>query len=214
MLIPSSYWKIVAHFSTTNAFTIQFWLAIMQAKNMIHRGRQEPSHVSTPLTPSVSSTPAAKTIIIGFSKGGTVLNQLLTEVAHAKIETQGVYEEKPIFPTSKESFLSSISDFHYVDVGLNSFGAYLNDEFVIKKISENLSQCTNGICIALHGTPRQWCDSRRLWIRNEKERLKQLLEDEACRSGGKLQVYERFYFADRSPDMQMHFEIIENLDLH
>ncbi|XXG75785.1 hypothetical protein AAC387_Pa08g0288 [Persea americana] len=185
-----------------------------EAKNMIRGKQQEPSHISTHLMPSVSCSLATKTIVIGFSKGGTVLNQLLTEVAQAKVETEGVHEENHIFPTSKETFMRSISDFHYVDVGLNSCGAYLNDEFVIKKISENLSLRTNGISFALHGTPRQWCDSMRPWIRNEKERLKQLLEDEARRSGGKLQVYERFYFPNRSPDLQMHFEIIENLDMH
>ncbi|RWR87426.1 UPF0565 protein C2orf69 [Cinnamomum micranthum f. kanehirae] len=187
-----------------------------EAKNMIHGEKQEPSHISTHLMPSVSCSPSTKTIVIGFSKGGTVLNQLITEVAHAKVETQGVHEENHIFPTSKETFLSSISDFHYVDVGLNSSGAYLIDEFVIKKISENLSQHnTNGISFTLHGTPRQWCDSRRPWIRNEKERLKQLLEDEACRSGGKLQIdgSDGDFFESRAPTVQKVADLKEKSNL-
>ena len=50
-------------------------------------------------------------------------------------------------------------------------------------------------------------------ILNEKDKLVRMLESVADRSGGKLQVCERFYFAQRPPDLQMHFEIIENMDV-
>uniref|UniRef100_A0A6N2MXQ3 Palmitoyl-protein thioesterase 1 n=1 Tax=Salix viminalis TaxID=40686 RepID=A0A6N2MXQ3_SALVM len=69
-----------------------------------------------------------------------------------------------------------------------------------------------GIRFVLHGTPRQWCDSSRVLIREEKDRLAHLLESESRRSGGKLQVCEKFYFGDRPPNLQMHFEIIEVMD--
>ncbi|KAJ4825905.1 hypothetical protein Tsubulata_036567 [Turnera subulata] len=74
-------------------------------------------------------------------------------------------------------------------------------------------QVAPGIRIVLHGTPRQWCDSARIWIRNEKDKLVRLLEYEARRTEGKLQVYEKFYFSHSSPNLQMHFEIIESMDV-
>ncbi|KAM1018977.1 hypothetical protein FF1_040393 [Malus domestica] len=165
-----------------------------------------------------------KTLLFGFSKGGTVLNQLVTELGFLDVKSSGgasLMEEKHIgveegihiVPSTKKSLLSSIREIHYVDVGLNSPGAYITDQSVIEKISERLIQGAAAICFILHGTPRQWRDNRRAWISKEKEQLVHLLESEAQRSGGKLQVCEKFYFADRTPNLQMHFEIIEKLDL-
>ncbi|KAJ6404772.1 hypothetical protein OIU84_012861 [Salix udensis] len=87
-----------------------------------------------------------------------------------------------------KSLLNSISEIHYVDVGLNSAGAYTTNHDVIERISQRLMQGAPGIRFVLHGTPRQWCDSSRVLIREEKDRLAHLLESESRRSGGKLQV--------------------------
>ncbi|KAL6129067.1 hypothetical protein ACLB2K_072420 [Fragaria x ananassa] len=176
-------------------------------------------------TPGISTSHFSqpKILIFGFSKGGTVLNQIVTELGFSDIELSRdeLMEEKKIsmeedihiVPRTKETLLTSISEIHYVDVGLNSPGAYITDDGAIEKISKCLTQVDNGIRFILHGTPRQWRDSRRSWICDEKDKLVDLLEYEAQRSGGKLQVCEKLYFADRSPDLQMHFEIIENLDV-
>ena len=40
-----------------------------------------------------------------------------------------------------------------------------------------------------------------------------LLELEAGKSGGKLDVLSRYYFSDKLPNIEMHFEIIESLDV-
>ncbi|KAF4396889.1 uncharacterized protein LOC115699422 [Cannabis sativa] len=161
-----------------------------------------------------------KTLVFGFSKGGTVVNQLVAELGLAKSRsmqdsTQTEDELQQIIPCSKEDFLDSIAEIHYVDVGLNSVGAYITDSHLVEKISEHLEQAEGdkGLRFVLHGTPRQWCDTNRSWIRNEKEKLFHLLKSVTQRSGGKLQVCERFYLADRRPDLQMHFEIIEKLDI-
>ncbi|XP_062073210.1 uncharacterized protein LOC133777556 isoform X2 [Humulus lupulus] len=161
-----------------------------------------------------------KTLIFGFSKGGTVVNQLVTELGFAKSRscqdrTQTEDEIQQIIPYMKEDFLDSIAEIHYVDVGLNSVGAYITDGYLVEKLSRHLEQVQGdkGIRFVLHGTPRQWCDTNRSWIRNEKDTLFHLLQSVTQRSGGKLQVCERFYFADRQPDLQMHFEIIEKLDV-
>lgn len=199
-------------FPASNSTVLLISKCLEEAKKLIC-AEQKLSLVKAPVAPSVSCPSRAKTIIIGFSKGGTVLNQLVAEFSHVKIENVGVCGDYHIFPTSKESLLNSISDFHYVDVGLNTAGAYLTDDFVIMKLSERLSLCPDRIRFVLHGTPRQWCDSSRRWIRNEKDRLLKLLEGEAYKCGGKLEVCEKFYFADRRPNLQIHFEIIESMDM-
>lgn len=182
-----------------------------------------------PGSASASQISEPKTLVLGFSKGGTVINQLVTELGFLAVrftrntlytEEQrrggqflSLSEEVEIIPDTEESLLNSITEIHYVDVGLNSSGAYLTDHDVIRRISERLIQGSRGIRFVLHGTPRQWCEKRRIWIRKEKDKLVRMLESEAQRCGGKLQVSERFYFADSPPDIQMHFEIIENLDV-
>ncbi|RDX71028.1 hypothetical protein CR513_49664 [Mucuna pruriens] len=187
------------------------------------------THVDTKsgFTPSFCFS-QSKTFILGFSKGGTVLNQIVTELGFSDIGSNGNspnveqpmdrkfsgYEEICIVPKTKEGLLNSITEIHYVDVGLNSSGAYLTNHDVFERISKRLMQGAPQLRFILHGTPRQWSDKRRDWIRNEKDKMLYLLESEAPKCGGKLQVFARYYFADKPPNMQMHFEIIESLDFH
>lgn len=204
------------------------WLSIWQAKHLISRRHEERYEAGVPL----SYLPQPKTLIVGFSKGGTVLNQLVTELGFSAAKSSenptevnkerlnegpvNIQEGKKvqIIPESKERLLDSIAEIHYVDVGLNSSGAYINEGDVIEKLSKSLVQRASGIRFVLHGTPRQWCDSRRVWIKEEKEKMLELLKLGAQTSGGgKLLVGERFYFADKSPNLQMHFEVIEKLEV-
>ncbi|XP_022770199.1 uncharacterized protein LOC111313742 [Durio zibethinus] len=217
---PKSY-APVGFPASTSVFSL-LSNCLEQAKNVISSGRSKTYSICI-------SASQPTTLILGFSKGGTVVNQLVTELGSVEdkpsvspthvrelpgvMELSGVQEEIQIIPRTKESLLNSITEIHYVDVGLNSSGAYTTDQNVIRRISKRLVDGAPGIRFLLHGTPRQWCDSRRAWIRDEKDKLYHLLEAEARRSGGKLKVCERFYFADRSPDMQMHFEVIEKMDV-
>jgi len=190
----------------------QCLLSPQRAKNIDQGG----DHHHASYTPSCPP----KTIILGFSKGGVVINQLVTELAFAddiqstEDPTQpkdGSFCKNPILPSSMESLFDSISEIHYVDVGLNSPGAYLTDKTVIERIAVQVIRKEKPMRFVLHGTPRQWRDPMRVWIREEKDKLHQLLESEAKKSGGRLQVCERMYFANESPNLQMHFEIIEKL---
>ncbi|XVF73518.1 hypothetical protein PTKIN_Ptkin12aG0208000 [Pterospermum kingtungense] len=206
---PQSYSPIGFPASTSTISLLSNCL--QQAKNVISRGQ------SQPCSTSVSAT-QPRTLILGFSKGGTVVNQLVSELGSLEDKSlSGVQEEIEIIPRTKQSLLRSVTEIHYVDVGLNSCGAYITDQNVIRRISKRLVDGAGagrrGIRFLLHGTPRQWRDSRRGWIRDEKDKLRRLLEDEGGRSGGKLKVCERLYFADRPPDMQMHFEVIEKMDV-
>lgn len=191
---------------------------------MTGRGQERPQTKE-----SISSPHQPKNILFGFSKGGIVLNQLVAELANTKLETHlslphatvpairesnsEKWEESQIIPNSKESLLFNISEIHYVDVGLNSAGAYLTDDSIIEKFAESVSYRASEIRFTLHGTPRQWCDSRRPWIRNEKDRLLQLLENANQKTAGRIKVCERLYMANMPPNLQMHFEIIDIMDV-
>lgn len=154
-----------------------------------------------------------RTILLGFSKGGVVMNQFLTEMSYLDTNSE---EVGMIIPASNESFLNSISQVHYVDVGLNSPGAYITDHSVVQRISQRLvarGGGNNSVRVFIHGTPRQWRDEQRGWILKEKDELVRLLKSEGENSCGSLRVHERFYFVDRVADMQMHFEIIDAMDV-
>lgn len=160
-----------------------------------------------------------KTALFGFSKGGTVINQIVSELANIDVidavttDSQTLQTKNNIFPSTKDGFLRSISEFHYVDVGLNCRGAYLTDHTPIDQVARGLMIHNSSLRFVLHGTPRQWCDLNRPWIREEKDSLFQLLRDAGEKYGGRLQVSERFYFADAQPTLQMHFEIIDSMDV-
>lgn len=218
---PSSYHPIGFPASTSTVSLLSNCLE--EVKKVILGKQVDTKFVHTPSC--CSSQP--KTFILGFSKGGTVLNQIVTELGFSDIGSNPYpldagqpmdrkisrSEEIYVVPKTKEGLLNSISEIHYVDVGLNSTGAYLTNLEVFEGISKRLIQGAPKLRFILHGTPRQWGDKRRDWIRKEKDGMLHLLESEACKSGGKLQVFARYYFADKPSNMQMHFEIIESLDV-
>lgn len=150
-----------------------------------------------------------------------MVNQLVTEISSLAIQdtSKSVHtsthhnSENFMFPTCSEGFLSSISEFHYIDVGLNCSGAYLTDKAIIKNLCNYLVNNDHCISFFLHGTPRQWNDPYRPWIRKEKDLMVHLLREEACKSEGKLKVVERFYLGDKNPSLRMHFEIIDAVNL-
>ncbi|XP_074579554.1 uncharacterized protein LOC141836047 [Curcuma longa] len=183
-------------------------LVTTSSSNLIEQTREN-LHATTLL-----SAPFPKTIILGFSKGGTVVNQLVTEYAKL-ISSPRSFDRKQVhmYPISKEDLLLSISEFHYVDVGLNCAGAYLTDLSAIKEIARCLLLNNASLRFVLHGTPRQWSDHHRPWINREKDTLLQMLKDEIHRCEGKLQVEERFYFVNMKPSLQMHFEIIQVMNI-
>ncbi|AES77264.2 hypothetical protein MTR_7g006510 [Medicago truncatula] len=94
-------------------------------------------------------------------------------------------DEISIVPKTKETILNSISEVHYVDVGLNSIGAYLANRDVFERISKRLIHGARQLHFVLHGTPRHWTDEQRDWIRKEKDKMLLLLELEAGKTKGK-----------------------------
>ncbi|KAJ8565569.1 hypothetical protein K7X08_008145 [Anisodus acutangulus] len=153
-------------YPASSSIVLLLWNCLKEAKNVISGKQKEPyqAEVST----SSSSTP--RTLLLGFSKGGTLLNQLVTELGFAPVQltedmclanknvTNGGFaspQQDQIIPNSKDGFLNSIAEFHFVEVRLNTEGAYVTNHDVINRISERLAQGAPGIRFFLHGTPRQ-----------------------------------------------------------
>ncbi|KAL0379760.1 UNVERIFIED_CONTAM: hypothetical protein Sangu_0040300 [Sesamum angustifolium] len=218
---PKSYDATGFPASTSLVLLLSKFLA--EAKNVILGKQKEPYQAE-----QSSFLCKPRTALLGFSKGGTVLNQLITEFGYSEIQSTefstqankivsivglAAKEDDWIIPTSKEDLFNSIAEIHYVDVGLNCEGAYLTDKDVIDRISEHLTQRASGIRFLFHGTPRQWCDEKRIWIRKEKDALVRLLKKAAHKNMGKLHLRERLYFPGKLPDLQMHFEIIDIMDV-
>jgi len=76
-------------------------------------------------------------------------------------------DEISIVPKTKETLLNNISEVHYVDVCLNSTGAYLTNHDVLERISKRLIQGVRQLRFVFHGTPRHWTDEQRDWIRGK-----------------------------------------------
>lgn len=147
----------------------------------------------------------------------TELSRWASESMKNSVEVSG--QNRPhstqnvLVPTSSSDLLSSISEFHYVDVGLNCAGAYITDHAVIKRICDYVVHANKKLRFVLHGTPRQWSDPNRSWIRKEKDIMLQVLRDEAQRSGSRLVLSEKLYFEGRPRSLLMHFEILEAMDI-
>lgn len=195
-----------------------------EIQNMIRRGSLKDSENNQEPSASLLSHSPPKTIILGFSKGGVVVNQLVTELScWASKSTNGlvdVSQRNPallvlnlLVPATASDVLSTISEFHYLDVGLNCAGAYITNLAVIKGIGNYVSQITDNLRFALHGTPRQWSDPNRPWILTEKDTMLQLLQDEAKNCEGRLLLSEKKYFDGRPLSLLMHFEILEVMDV-
>ncbi|XP_062219812.1 uncharacterized protein LOC133919442 [Phragmites australis] len=175
---------------------------------------------------SLTSYCPPRTIILGFSKGGVVVNQLVTELScwASKSMKNSVDVSRPNpydlthnlpVPTSTGDVLSSgknIFEFHYVDVGLNCAGAYITDHAVFKEMANYVSRTSKNLRF-VHGTPRQRSDPNRSWILKEKDIMLLLLRDEAQRCEGRLLTSEKKYFDGRPRSLLMHFEILEAVDI-
>lgn len=98
--------------------------------------------------------------LVGFSKGGIVINQILTEIADLHMRLQSSIDGmKMECDTEFVAFCYKLSQVHYVDVGLPHPGAYIWDTVVMKGLADFLSTndpSIQGHFIVIHGTLRQF----------------------------------------------------------
>jgi hypothetical protein len=170
------------------------------------------------------------TFVMGFSKGGVVLNELLAEMAAleerrgasspggtaAPQQAAGLDTGPSITNPSLEhsdgatAFLESISEIHCIDVGLIRPGAYLTDPQKLSSVVRRGGR--RPLVIGLHGTPRQWAEKKRPFIGEEKDRMLATLQAAAASTAGDpsgFHVFQRGYCEGQKVGMRMHFEIID-----
>ena len=123
--------------------------------------------------------------LVGFSKGGSVLNQLIHEIDHSK-------DDKIL-----KGFLSNISEIYWLDSGNHGGkGAYITDDEKLKDLK------SLGCKIIVHVTPYQINDPMRKWIEEEEElfvdKLKELKAD----------ITEYRHFMDEQGHLENHFKVL------
>jgi len=126
-------------------------------------------------------------VVVGFSKGGVVLTQLLYELACSEEHAH-----------SSSLALSALRQLHYLDAGLACRGMYLTDTRIANSL---LALKQHPFSVGLHGTPRNWDDPRRPWISSEKSRCFELLRERCTMN--KL-------FEGEPPSLEMHFRVISD----
>lgn len=160
--------------------------------------------------------------VVGFSKGGVVLNQLLADIAakgaDLRKQSGGGGEQQQQEEEDVLAMLLAIRQVHYLDVGLNCPGAYLTDTQTLENLGlffKLLCKCydeTSDWCpfeIGLHGTPRQWGgkDARSKRLIAERDAMIQ-----GCKAAD-IRIYMNLYAYDPCEDprlaMREHFKCIE-----
>mmetsp|Transcript_10235 Transcript_10235/g.17614 ORF Transcript_10235/g.17614 Transcript_10235/m.17614 type:complete len:298 (+) Transcript_10235:302-1195(+) len=143
-----------------------------------------------------SSAEKMAVTLLGFSKGGAVLNQLLAEIAHVNDPAMTGAD-----PAEVRALVHSVHAVHYLDVGANGRGAYPTDPRVHGSLAALATQ--QPLRVYFHGTPRQWEDAGRPWILEEKNRSLKLMRE------ARFPAAEHLYFGGEEPSMEMHFRIVD-----
>lgn len=96
--------------------------------------------------------------LVGFSKGGIVINQILTEISHLHEQPETcIQSHHSTVPHALVEFSSKLSEVHYLDVGLPCPGAFIWDDTAMKGLSRAFSSAgQHSFHIVVHGTSRQF----------------------------------------------------------
>lgn len=136
-------------------------------------------------------------LAFGFSKGGVVVSQLLAELgAYSAGGGGGDCSAEG----GGHALLERLAALHYLDAGTSGggAGAHLTDEALLAAIGRR----TSPPLVAMHGTPRQWEDASRPWLRAQAERQAEELQ----RAG--IPTRWRMYFQGEAPSLAMHFGVV------
>eukprot|EP00887_Chlorella_sp_A99_P007488 scaffold2.g7488.t1 len=195
----------------------QLW-ALVEAARLARPPRDSNAGADAP------PPPCPPVQLAGFSKGGVILNQLLLELARLQEESgargcclcaleagSAAHREghgaAPILIAGAAGalpLLAAVRRLHFLDVGLNTTGAYCTDGAAIAQLGRRCE--SHRLEVVLHGTPRQWDDLRRPWIRREAAELAQ-----ACRRAA-VRVAVRACCTGRPPDLATHFTCLVEFD--
>lgn len=128
-------------------------------------------------------------VLVGFSKGCVVLNQLIHELSTA---ATGV-------DSKLYDFMSRITTIYWLDGGHNGeSNTWITDEKCLYYLAKHIAS------IRVHVTPYQMNDSTRPWIRVEQ----QLFVDKLRSLGAAVKT--KIHFQDRDPSLYDHFRLLES----
>lgn len=153
-------------------------------------------------------------VLVAFSRGCVVLNQLVTEmVVHEGKQTDRLDSEE-----SESNWLhlqSLVREIHWLDSGNgNSHGSMPVAVLRRPEACERLRSA--GVVFGIHGTPYQWGDARRRWLRDEKDEFVahlRLRGADDVPPGVVVPVFERLYFPEAAAgSLDVHFSLLEHFD--
>lgn len=129
-------------------------------------------------------------VLVGFSKGCVVLNQIIYELS---MVSEGV-------DPRLTDFVSRISTMYWLDGGHSGeSNTWITDEKCLYHLAKHVPS------IRVHVTPYQIKDSSRPWIGREQKKFVEIL-----RSLGAKDVKVKIHFQDRDPSLAFHFKLLEN----
>jgi len=126
-------------------------------------------------------------VLIGFSKGCVVLNQLVYEMHQSGDQ-----------PEMKE-FISRVNAMYWLDGGhAGGSKVWITDSATLKSLANT------GILLHIHVTPYQMEDDQRPWIRKEEKLFTE------CLHKMKANITRKLHFAGEVPSIDLHFKILES----
>ncbi|KAI5628542.1 UPF0565 protein C2orf69-like, partial [Silurus asotus] len=125
-------------------------------------------------------------ILVAFSKGCVVLNQMVHELASSRTD-----------PELRE-FLECVSDMYWLDGGHPGTGdTWVTDKQALAELA------SSGVAVHAHVTPYEVCDPARAWVGREHRCFVKTLEQLGAR------ITKKLHFKDEPACIANHFRVIE-----
>lgn len=144
----------------------------------------------------------SRKILIGFSKGVVVLNQILHEIAALRDLTS----DQAQLSDEQEKLLEfsrTISAMSWLDGGHNGGkDTWLTDHKILQAV------VSHGMKVDVRVTPYQVSDDRRPWIGKEEKKFSSFL----FREMGKDRFRRQMFYAEEEPCLDNHFRILETFE--
>ncbi|XP_045131605.1 UPF0565 protein C2orf69 homolog isoform X9 [Portunus trituberculatus] len=132
-------------------------------------------------------------ILIGFSKGCVVLNQIITEL-HALMTVESLQNKQTV------SFIDKVRNMYWLDGGhAGGRNTWITSHSILKSLAAQQQ-----ISIHIHVTPYQVHDEFRPWIGKECKSFYDILK----RAGAKIDYL--LHFGNESPSLLCHFRILNS----
>lgn len=137
-----------------------------------------------------------KTILVAFSKGCVVLNQVFYELSDYKFQS-------PLISSSADRFVKSLAAMVWLDGGHSGEeGVWITDSEIIDAFVD----LKLNILFSLFVTPYQVKDEHRPWKGEEMKQFVKLLKEK------QINLNEELYFENEKKSIENHFKILSEFD--